>query len=133
LERRTGVSRAPADTFQITSLDVIVHDHQKLGSGGFGQVYVGDWHGVAVAVKVFERGVPQSVSSDVFHALVPFKRILQVMEREINVWKRLSHPHILQFHGACSLADVSWLTYAVAFSHYRSSASFCCVRAQDKW
>jgi hypothetical protein len=72
LERRTGVHSAPPDRFQITSLDVIVHEHQKLGTGGFGQVYVGDWHGAAVAIKVFERGVPQSVSLGSEHDRLSF-------------------------------------------------------------
>jgi predicted unusual protein kinase regulating ubiquinone biosynthesis (AarF/ABC1/UbiB family) len=61
LERRTGKRRAPSDVFSITSLDVIIHLDEKLGSGGYGQVYVGDWHGTRVAVKVLEKGLAPTV------------------------------------------------------------------------
>jgi predicted unusual protein kinase regulating ubiquinone biosynthesis (AarF/ABC1/UbiB family) len=63
LETRTGKQRSPSDFFSITSLDVIIHQEDKLGSGGYGQVYVGDWHGAKVAVKVLERGLPSNVSA----------------------------------------------------------------------
>lgn len=61
LERRSGKRRGPPDMFSITSLDVIIHHDQKLGSGGYGQVYLGDWLGTTVAVKVLEKGLPPSV------------------------------------------------------------------------
>ena len=32
-------------------------------------------------------------------------RLSQALQREFDVWKRLRHPHILQFYGACSIAD----------------------------
>ena len=31
--------------------------------------------------------------------------LVQILQKELDVWKRLRHPHILQFHGACSIAD----------------------------
>ena len=30
---------------------------------------------------------------------------MQVLDHEISVWKRLRHPRILEFYGACSVAD----------------------------
>lgn len=31
--------------------------------------------------------------------------VLQLMDREINVWKDLRHPNIVGFYGACSIHD----------------------------
>lgn len=45
----------------ITSLDVIIHEDMKLGSGGYSKVFVGNWLGTKVAVKVLEKGLPHSV------------------------------------------------------------------------
>lgn len=28
-----------------------------------------------------------------------------MLQKEINVWKKLRHPNILQFFGACAIAD----------------------------
>lgn len=61
MQRRSGAMQLAPDEFVITSLDVIVRKDEKLGEGGFGQVFRGDWQGVAVAVKVFEKGIPQPV------------------------------------------------------------------------
>ncbi|EIN11966.1 kinase-like protein, partial [Punctularia strigosozonata HHB-11173 SS5] len=45
--------------------------------------------------------------------------------REIDIWKRLRHPHILPFFGACSIADppfaISALKQADASSYLRSN------------
>lgn len=51
------------DDFVITSLDVIIYEDQQLGEGRFAQVFRGDWQGATVAVKVFEKGIPQPVRS----------------------------------------------------------------------
>jgi predicted unusual protein kinase regulating ubiquinone biosynthesis (AarF/ABC1/UbiB family) len=66
LEHRTGKRRTLPDFFSITSLDVIIHEDDKLGAGGYGQVYVGDWHGTRVAVKVLEKGLSPSVCAVFF-------------------------------------------------------------------
>jgi hypothetical protein len=59
------------DDFVITSLDVIVHYETKLGEGGYGSVFAGDWHGTTVAVKILVKGVPVDVS----------------------IWQQLWHPY----------------------------------------
>lgn len=69
LERRTGKRRNPPDVFSITSLDVIIYEEKKLGSGGYGQVYLGDWLGTTVAVKVLEKGLPPSVRRLILHSV----------------------------------------------------------------
>jgi hypothetical protein len=62
LQRRSGPLKSIPDEFVITSLDVVVHHDKKLGEGGYGEVFQGDWHGTTVAVKVLEKGVPPFVS-----------------------------------------------------------------------
>ena len=62
MQRRSGAMRLIPDEFVITSLDIIIHEDEKLGEGGFGRVFRGDWQGVVVAVKVFEKGISQPVS-----------------------------------------------------------------------
>ncbi|GJE97456.1 kinase-like protein [Phanerochaete sordida] len=95
LQRRSGPLRIKSDDFVITSLDVIIDYDKKLGQGGFASVYEAHWTGIKVAVKVMDRGVPASA-----------------LEREVDVWKRLRHPHILQFFGACSIADPPFMVCA---------------------
>jgi hypothetical protein len=62
MQRRSGGMKCTPDLFVITSLDVVIYHDRKLGEGGFGQVYQGDWQGTTVAVKVLERGTPPFVS-----------------------------------------------------------------------
>jgi hypothetical protein len=62
MQRRSGGMKCTPDTFVITSLDIVIHHDTKLGEGGFGQVYQGDWQGTTVAVKVLDRGIPPFVS-----------------------------------------------------------------------
>ena len=49
------------DEFVITSLEIVVHRHARLGMGGFAEVYEADWNRTKVAVKIFPRGVIPSV------------------------------------------------------------------------
>ena len=62
MQRRSGGMKSTPDVFVITSLDVVIHHDKKLGEGGFGQVFQGDWQGTSVAVKVLDRGTPPFVS-----------------------------------------------------------------------
>ncbi len=63
MQRISGQPRYDTDIFVITSLEVIVDKDRRLGCGGFGEVYEGDWHGTRVAVKVLDKGLPESVSA----------------------------------------------------------------------
>ncbi|KAJ3527660.1 hypothetical protein NM688_g8100 [Phlebia brevispora] len=96
LQRRSGPMKVIPDAFVITSFDIIVHHDKKLGEGGFATVYEADWKGTKVAVKELERGVPPAV-----------------IQQEIDVWKRLHHPHILQFFGACNIAEPAFIVCAL--------------------
>ncbi|KZT26137.1 kinase-like protein [Neolentinus lepideus HHB14362 ss-1] len=82
--RVSGSTTSASDDFLITPLDIIIHEHKKLGQGGFAAVYQGDWKGTTVAVKVIDNAVHE-----------------RVFRKEISVWKNLRHPNILQFLGAC--------------------------------
>jgi hypothetical protein len=61
MQRRSGGMKCTPDLFVITSLDVVIHHDKKLGEGGFGHVYQGDWQGTTVAVKVLDRSTPSFV------------------------------------------------------------------------
>ena len=61
IQRHSGSTQVIPDMFTITSIDVIIHHGEKLGSGGFAAVYKGDWRGEKVAVKVLEKGLPRAV------------------------------------------------------------------------
>lgn len=61
MQRRSNALPATTDEFRLTSLEVIIHEHKKLGKGGFSQVFRADWLGTVVAVKVMEKGVPAAV------------------------------------------------------------------------
>jgi serine/threonine protein kinase len=65
MQRRSGGMKSAPDAFVITSLDVLIHRHKKIGEGGFGQVYEAEWQGSCVAVKVLEKNVSRMVSA--FH------------------------------------------------------------------
>ncbi|KAJ3476208.1 hypothetical protein NLI96_g11320 [Meripilus lineatus] len=82
LQRRSGPNRISPNVPVITSFDIII-TREELGTGGFGKVYKGFWKGNMVAVKVLNDTVP-----------------MNMMLSEVDVWKRLKHPNILQFFGA---------------------------------
>jgi len=113
LQRRSGHLSSTLDEYLITSFDIIIHNNEKLGGGGFGTVYKADYHGNSVAVKVLDKGVPT-----------------YIFQREVDVWKRLRHPNILEFFGACSIADSPFLVCAlksngdaIKFLHNNPSAN----------
>lgn len=61
MQRRSNTAPTQTDDFNVSSLEVIIHEHKKLGEGGFGQVFQAAWLGAAIAVKVMEKGVPPKV------------------------------------------------------------------------
>jgi hypothetical protein len=62
MQRLSRGLKPDLDPSAITSLDVIIHHHRKLGAGGFAQAFEGTWHGTTVAVKLLDKGVPPLVS-----------------------------------------------------------------------
>ena len=42
----------PQDAFSMTEFDIVLYENRKkLGEGGFGEVFEGNWHGTKVAIK----------------------------------------------------------------------------------
>ncbi|KIM73991.1 hypothetical protein PILCRDRAFT_715514, partial [Piloderma croceum F 1598] len=63
-----------------------------IGSGGFGQVFKGNWNGTPVALKVLRTAAGITPSST-------------AIRREIETWSMLRHTHVLQFLGANEMDD----------------------------
>ncbi|KAJ7232272.1 kinase-like domain-containing protein, partial [Mycena rebaudengoi] len=64
-----------------------VDREEKIGSGGFGDVYRGIWHKTQVALKIIRTGGGVTPTS-------------QAVLRETKLWLTLRHPNILPFLGA---------------------------------
>ncbi|CAH8381279.1 unnamed protein product [Eruca vesicaria subsp. sativa] len=60
---------------------------ERIGLGSYGEVYRGDWHGTAVAVKKF---IDQDITGEA----------LEEFRSEIRMMRRLRHPNIVLFMGA---------------------------------
>jgi hypothetical protein len=71
---------------EIAPSDLAVRD--LIGSGSFGEVYLGEHKGVLVAVKVIQ-GVNENVAAE--------------FAQEAGVLSSLDHPNILGFVGVCVL------------------------------
>eukprot|EP00928_Gymnodinium_smaydae_P098291 TRINITY_DN9111_c0_g1_i6.p1 TRINITY_DN9111_c0_g1~~TRINITY_DN9111_c0_g1_i6.p1 ORF type:complete len:851 (+),score=50.29 TRINITY_DN9111_c0_g1_i6:33-2555(+) len=61
-----------------------------ISNGGFGMVLLAYYHGVEVAVKVPRISTGKNSL-----------RTLRSMASELRIFRRLHHPHIVAFHGAC--------------------------------
>ncbi|KAJ3486030.1 hypothetical protein NLI96_g4520 [Meripilus lineatus] len=94
LERISGPLQIP-DHNVITDLEVIISD-EKLGSGGFGDVFKASWRGTDVAVKLLTENVHESM-----------------IHQEIQMWRRLRHPNILEFYGYCATSKTPFLVCAL--------------------
>ncbi|KAG9001957.1 hypothetical protein FRB93_011929 [Tulasnella sp. JGI-2019a] len=79
-------SRLPDWT--ITAYDVDIDATGKLGEGGFGVVRKGRWNNMIVAVKEMAPDTNP-----------------RMLLKEIKVWNRLHHPHVLPFLGASIAAS----------------------------
>ena len=62
-----------------------VDREEKIGVGLFSDVYKGMWRGTVVAIKVLAPTTPQTL-----------------FVHEIEIWKSLSHPNVLELFGASS-------------------------------
>lgn len=117
LRRRTTEMVPDVDDFTLSSYEVTIRYNEKLGAGGFAKVYRGTYRdGQTVAVKVLSDGAPAcnvSLALQVRLALLIYAVIyLQALQQEVDVWKSLSHPHILQFIGVCPTADPPFMVCA---------------------
>lgn len=90
-ERLLGESREEMDMLVQTFL-IPVDDVQLgrlLDSGAYGDVYIGEYHGHAVAVKRLKS-----------HLLELDPRVMEEFEREVSVMRRLRHRNLVFFYGA---------------------------------
>ncbi|CAE8589024.1 unnamed protein product [Polarella glacialis] len=71
----------------INSSDLDWFRNQKLGEGGFGTVFRGSYLGAPVAVKTSQTSATRRGLSD--------------MALELRTLRRLRHPNIVSFYGAC--------------------------------
>ncbi|KIM77885.1 hypothetical protein PILCRDRAFT_824860 [Piloderma croceum F 1598] len=78
------------ESWMITSYEV--EFGHRIGSGGFGEVFMGTWNNTQVAIKVMktEGGIMPSSTA---------------IRREIETWSILRHTHVLQFLRANELDD----------------------------
>jgi len=65
---------------------------QKIGEGGFGEVYRAKWRGTTVAVKALKHKGPSSqFTADE----------AERYKREVSILRALNHPNLVLFLGAC--------------------------------
>jgi hypothetical protein len=55
----------PQDAFPMSEFDIVIHRNVRLGRGGFGDVFAGNWHGTNVAIKrIYNAMVSRTTSMD---------------------------------------------------------------------
>jgi len=84
--RRGSVNFALEDEFWEISCDAVAKK-EKLGAGEFGTVYKAMWGGTPVAMKVLKQSDNLALGEFV---------------TEMNMMRKLHHPHIVQFLGGCT-------------------------------
>eukprot|EP00927_Polykrikos_kofoidii_P051942 TRINITY_DN4570_c0_g2_i4.p1 TRINITY_DN4570_c0_g2~~TRINITY_DN4570_c0_g2_i4.p1 ORF type:complete len:726 (+),score=102.28 TRINITY_DN4570_c0_g2_i4:73-2250(+) len=78
-----------AEKWLVPPSDIQLFPKKVLGSGGFGTVVHGAMFGADVAVKVVAANGSR------------LKKQLPTLLNEMRIIRRLHHPHVVQFHGAC--------------------------------
>lgn len=96
MQQISGPLRYSNEEHLVTSLEIIVDRNRKLGSGGYADVFEGDWYGTRVAVKILHQDLPESL-----------------VNQEMETWKRLRHPHILEFYGGSPIAKPPFFVCAL--------------------
>ncbi|KZT67818.1 kinase-like protein, partial [Daedalea quercina L-15889] len=79
--RRLSTAEDSLQNWAITRHEV--DEEQKIGVSSFSDVYKGIWRGRSVAIKVLAEVTPRTL-----------------FIHEVNVWKSLSHPNVLELLGA---------------------------------
>ncbi|KAI9201970.1 kinase-like domain-containing protein [Polychytrium aggregatum] len=78
-------------SWYISPRDITDRSANPIGRGGFGEVFTGTYFGSKVAIKQLLGNYNNRELADYNH--------------EIDIWKQLSHPHILPLLGACDKDD----------------------------
>ena len=82
-ENRSSFSKSASSTIPYRELVF----KKRIGEGGFGEVWLGEWSGQAVAIKNLK--------------LTATSPQLEELKREARVMKRLRNPTIVSFYGLC--------------------------------
>ncbi|KAG7376905.1 Leucine-rich repeat serine/threonine-protein kinase 2 [Phytophthora pseudosyringae] len=75
------------ESWFIPESDVEFDKHTNFASGGFGSVHHGKWLDARVVIKTVD--------------LKQVHNSREMFLREVKVWHKLYHPHIVQMYGAC--------------------------------
>ncbi|KAJ7141695.1 hypothetical protein C8R43DRAFT_586859 [Mycena crocata] len=110
--RRMSKGGAMLPSWTITRYEV--DRDVKIGIGFFSDVYKGAWRGRTVAIKVLAEVTPR----DLFL-------------REVNIWKELKHPNVLELYGASGASgDGPWF-FVCPYERFGSLSSFLRRVAQE--
>ena len=78
-----------------------VDREEKIGVGFFSDVYKGTWRGMAVAIKMLAPTTPRNI-----------------FVHEVEIWKTLSHPNVLELFGASSTSgEPPWFFVSPYMKH----------------
>ena len=99
LRRMSKGAEISLPSWTITKWEVDRED--KIGIGFFSDVYKGTWRGMAVAIKVLAPTTPR-----------------KIFVHEVEIWKTLSHPNVLELFGASSTsAEPPWFFVSPYLKH----------------
>ena len=99
LRRMSKGSEISLPPWTITKWEV--DREEKIGIGFFSDVYKGTWRGTAVAIKVLAPTTPR-----------------KLFVHEVEIWKSLSHPNVLELFGASSTsAEPPWFFVSPYMKH----------------
>ena len=99
LRRMSKGSELSLPSWTITKWEV--DREEKIGIGFFSDVYKGTWRGMAVAIKMLAPTAPR-----------------KLFIHEVEIWKTLSHPNVLELFGASSTsAEAPWFFVSPYMKH----------------
>ncbi|KAH3764137.1 protein kinase [Pelomyxa schiedti] len=89
LEARKNLEaiRSAQPNWQINFSDLVLQE--KIGEGGYGEVYKGTWQGTVVAIKTL-KGFESSLKE------------IASFTKEVSILRTLHHPNLVLFLGACT-------------------------------
>eukprot|EP00403_Amphidinium_massartii_P002078 CAMPEP_0178377010 /NCGR_PEP_ID=MMETSP0689_2-20121128/3699_1 /TAXON_ID=160604 /ORGANISM="Amphidinium massartii, Strain CS-259" /LENGTH=898 /DNA_ID=CAMNT_0019997053 /DNA_START=21 /DNA_END=2714 /DNA_ORIENTATION=- len=93
MQMETLVAMGLREHWLVNQADVLLWPDRIIGAGGFGYVVVAELHGTQVAMKLHRR---RSHSKD-----ASIQNFQNSLANELRVLRRLRHPHIVAFYGAC--------------------------------